>query len=88
MNSRANDNLRRTFTGGRVVMTTAVAALPDELQAQLLMEVRTFEDFNLNNDPYGEHDLGIVEFKGERWMWKIDDYGSELVLTIMHASEY
>jgi hypothetical protein len=56
------------------------------------MKVKNFDDFNEDNDPYGEHDFGSFNHKGEEIFWKIDDYEGEegwnLVLTVMLAEEY
>ena len=100
---RLNDRFRRTFEGGRVVMTAGIQALgPDRLRA-LLNQVRTFGSFDESNDPYGEHDFGAFVEEGEKFFWKIDyydrqlEYGSEdpsdpqrttRVLTLMLSSEY
>jgi hypothetical protein len=98
-----NDTFRRTFSGGRVVMTAGIQALPERAQAAVLERVRSFDDFTLDNDPHGEHDFGSFEFSGVEVFWKIDycdvtiEAGSEepadpstttRVLTIMLASEY
>ena len=98
-----NDAFRRTFIGGRVVMTAGVTALAADTQAKVLTKVRTFDDFTADNDPHGEHDFGAFEIDGLKLFWKIDHYdaamefGSEdpaepskttRVLTIMLASEY
>ena len=98
-----NDNLRTTFTSGQIMLTAGVDALPAEAKAAVLSKVRTFVDFNGDNDPHGEHDFGAFEINGDRFFWKIDYYnrtmdgGSEdsadpdvttRVLTIMFASEY
>src|SRR5450759_2934903 len=56
-----NDSLRRTFTGGKVVMTDGVAALPEQKLGQLLERVRSFDAFTNDNDPHGEHDFGSVD---------------------------
>jgi hypothetical protein len=84
-------------------MTAGVNALPADTKAHVLSKVRTFADFNGDNDPHGEHDFGAFELSGERFFWKVDYYnrtmdgGSEdpadpavtrRVLTIMFASEY
>lgn len=59
-------------------------------------------NFDEDNDPYGEHDFGMVEIEGiPQVFWKIDyyedaqlEYGAEdntkayRVLTIMFASDY
>ena len=98
-----NDELRRTGTGGRVVLTAGVAALPAAALAGVLLAVQVFDAFNPENDPHGEHDFGLLEAAGERVMFKIDYYTREIsmhlpdaadravavrVLTIMLAREY
>jgi Protein of unknown function (DUF3768) len=98
-----NDTFRRTFAGGKVLMTAGVAALPDAAREQVVHAVRSFETFEAGDDPYGEHDFGAVEIASEKFFWKIDYYdkamngGSEdpanparttRVLTIMLADEY
>jgi hypothetical protein len=98
-----NDALRRTFLGGEVMMTAGIAALADDMRGKVLEQVKTFDAFTPDNDPYREHDFGAFEVKGHRIFWKIDYYdaateaGSEdpadpsqttRVLTIMLASEY
>jgi Protein of unknown function (DUF3768) len=98
-----NDSLRRTFSGGKVVMTDGVAALPERELAQLLARVRSFDAFTNDNDPYGEHDFGSVELAGQTYFFKVDYYALDMdggsedpanptkttrVLTIMRADEY
>ena len=98
-----NDKLRQTGEGGRVVMTSGVAAMGSDFIRSAVEAVRTFSTFTEDNDPYGEHDFGIVEVVGETLYWKIDYYDQnqqghspdpanpELtvrMLTIMLASEY
>ena len=98
-----NDEFRRTFLGGRVLLTTGVNALPQEARIILLQKVQGFDTFDLSNDPYHEHDFLRVEMEGQTYFAKIDYYdlgmtaGSEdpsnpaktiRVLTIMCADEY
>ena len=98
-----NDQLRRTGTGGRVVLTAGIAALPPEAVAAVLLAVQVYDAFTPDNDPYGEHDFGLLEAAGERVMFKIDYFDREMsmhssdaadpevtvrVLTIMLDSEY
>jgi len=102
-----NDNLRRNFFApslhGEVVFTAGVAALRDNDRFALLDEVRCFEDFTPDNDSYGAHDFGRINFHGERYFWKIDYYDNDLtahspdkfdpaltrcVLTIIRADGY
>lgn len=71
--------------------------------AAILVELTAFSGFTRDNDPHGEHDLGIFEAGDERIMWKIDAYDLAMqygspdpadpaittrVLTIMPAEEY
>ncbi|MDA9274464.1 DUF3768 domain-containing protein [bacterium] len=96
-----NDHARRTFTGCRVVITQGVQALDDV--PSVLDQVRRFDTFTLDNDPYGEHDFGSFRYAGETIFWKWDYYDVDMgmhspdpsdttvttrVLTIMLADEY
>jgi hypothetical protein len=98
-----NDALRQSFSGGRAVITNGIAALPDDMRAAVLAAVQAFDQFDADNDPYGEHDFGAVEVGGLRVFWKIDCYDRALtfaspdpadpavtcrVLTVMLADEY
>nr|WP_137829495.1 DUF3768 domain-containing protein [Methylobacterium sp. L1A1] len=98
-----NDVFRRSFSGGRVVLTVGIAALPKATRAALLAAVRGFEDFDTDNDPHGERDFGEVQVDEVQCFWKIDCYDRDLrfaspdptdptetvrVLTVMLAEEY
>jgi hypothetical protein len=98
-----NDAFRRTFSGGKMMMTSGVAGLPDLAKAKVLQLVATFDQFTEDNDPHGEHDFGSFELANRKFFWKIDyydelcEFGSEdpsdpkrttRVLTLMLASEY
>jgi hypothetical protein len=98
-----NDAFRRTFRGGKVMMTSGVDELPDCVKADALVQVATFSQFTTDNDPHGEHDFGSFTLVGRKFFWKIDCYDRELqhgsedpsdpgkttrVLTLMLASEY
>lgn len=98
-----NDRFRTTLQGGRVFMTPGISALPIETQAEILKAIVTFDDFNSDNDPFGEHDFLSVEVEGHKVFAKQDYYDSAMeygspdptdpevttrVLTIMLASEY
>jgi len=98
-----NDRLRRTHTGGQVVITSGIHGLGREKVNHILKEVAIFDGFNKDNDPYLEHD-GAAQTVGEhKIIWKIDYYDLSLsylsedpadpkktrrVLTIMLAHEY
>ena len=98
-----NDAFRRSFDGGRVLLTIGVDALASDVKAMVIRKVATFDTFSEENDPHGEHDFGNFELAGRRLFWKIDYYGRDLqsgspdpadpakttrVLTIMLAQEY
>jgi hypothetical protein len=95
--AKLNDAFRHSGQG--IVITEGVQVLED--LSGLLDEVRWFKDFNEDNDPYGEHDFGMVYWQGQKIFWKVDYYDQRLeygagplskdcrrVLTIMLASEY
>jgi hypothetical protein len=95
--AKLNDAFRRSGHG--IVITEGVQVLDD--LSGLLDEARWFKDFNEDNDPYGEHDFGMVYWQGQKIFWKVDYYDQRLeygagplskdcrrVLTIMLASEY
>ncbi len=98
-----NDAFRTTMTGGRVMMTAGVDALPSDVKAMVIRRVAMFSDFTPDNDPHGEHDFGSFSLAGRKFFWKIDYYDGAMefgsydpadpskttrVLTIMLAEEY
>jgi hypothetical protein len=98
-----NDEFRKTFEGGSVVITIGVNALEPSVKKQVIDQVRAFDKFTNDNDPHGEHDFGSFDVAGDKIFWKIDYYdvamngGSEdpsdpdqttRALTIMLATEY
>ena len=99
-----NDAFRRTFDGGRIMVTHGIAMLQPFIQGNIIFEVRCFNAFNEKNDPYGEHDFGAIDVDGAgKVLWKIDSYAPDMlsgrgdpsgtvltsrVLTIMLAEEY
>ena len=98
-----NDEFRRTLTGGTLLLTSGIIALGAEAQAQIIAAVRAFDAFTPDNDPWGEHDFGSLDFAGQRVFFKLDYYDptramhsddptdpsqTERVMTIMLAREY
>ena len=98
-----NDVLRRTFAGGRIMLTAGVDVLPEADKAAVLAKVRTFDAFNGDNDPHGEHDFVSFEHEGVKYFAKMDYYAPDMchgsedpadpsktvrVLTVMRADEY
>ena len=98
-----NDRFRRTFSGGRVVITEGIVALGSLATINILQSVRGFSAFTDDNDSHGEHDFGTVEHNGNTIFWKIDYYDTTYeagspdpsnpavtgrLLTVMLAEEY
>lgn len=98
-----NDELRKTFSGGKFVITPGVDVLSDMDKEILFNKLKNFSSFNEHNDPYKEHDFGCIKFKGEQYFFKIDYYDVDYrclspepsdpavtcrVLTLMKAEEY
>lgn len=92
-----NDIFRKT--SHRIMVTPGVKEMED--LPELIVEIRRFNDFTKDNDPYGEHDFGSLEWLEKKVFWKIDYYDQSLkygedplsskcrrVLTVMLASEY
>jgi hypothetical protein len=99
------NDLCRTAMGvaGRVVQTQGISALPLVAQSAIREKVELFNEFNYDNNPWGERDMGSFTHDGEKIFWKIDYFAPDLVhgsedpsdpkqtvrvLTIMLASEY
>lgn len=100
---RLNDKFRRSFDGGKVLITCGVRALGPVLVQEIVLAVRRFDQFTPANDPHDEHDFGSFSSGRQRLCWKIDyddqsmqfdssDPSEEAetirVLTIMLKSEY
>ena len=98
-----NDRLRTTFLGGKVLCTVGIQAMNEADQRAVIQPVQSFNDFNPENDPYGEHDFGMVVVGNQSCYFKVDYYDLEMlyrsedpadstktkrVLTIMLAVEY
>ena len=98
-----NDNFRKHLSQGTLVLTQGIRSNTKEDLEAIITQVRTFDTFDENNDPYGERDFGAFDYKGKKIFWKIDYYDQEFlylspdvsnprvtnrVLTIMYAEEY
>ncbi len=91
-----------TEKGGRCNATQGVHGLPPDAKMAIFIAVRDYKTFDTEDDPYGEHDFGVIELTGlPKVYWKIDYYESEAcefgtedrvnayrVLVIMLADEY
>ncbi len=77
-----NDQLRRHFTGGQIVITQGVRALGEPRLIEVLAAIRQYDGFDTASDPYGEHDFGEVNVGSKRVWFKLDyldldrEYGS------------
>ena len=98
-----NDAFRKTFWGGRVMMTAGVAALENPVRNVVVEKIKAFDAFDDDNDPWGKHDFISIEHDGQTFFAKIDCYNRDLsghsedatnpektcrVITIMLAEEY
>lgn len=92
-----------TTPKGKVVMTQGVAAMTPDFLLQLTREVVAFDAFNEDSDPYGVHEMGVIDIADETVWFKIDlydinyEYGAQTpedpeqtrrVLTMLLPSEY
>ena len=98
-----NDPARQSFTGCRVVITQGIAGLDEHVTYAILAQVRSYDSFTPDNDPYGEHDFGSSWWGDIQVFWRWDYYDLEYsmhspdpaddtvtarVLTIMLEEEY
>lgn len=98
-----NDTFRRSFQGGKVFLTEGVRALGDDQVRAIIRQIRTFDAFTPDNDPYQEHDFGAFDEGGTRVFWKIEYFDAEMegasldaadlevttrVMTVMLAEEW
>jgi len=102
--ARLNDRFRKHQQGnGRLMVTQGINAKGPEFVMRVLRLVAAFDDFSPDNDPYKEHDFGMIEIDGEKIFWKFDYYDPDLkwgsqdpsdesktcrVLTVMYSHEY
>lgn len=98
-----NDDFRLHPSKGTFCLTSGIRALGAECVREIINIVRHFNNFNVDNDPYGEHDFGAFYYRGRQIFFKIDNYDREFlylspdvsnprltnkVLTVMLAEEY
>lgn len=69
-----NNKFRKSLIGGEVLLSAGIAAMSSEDKANIVSLVQNFDNFTPDNDPYGEHDFGSFDYKGEKILWKIDYY--------------
>ena len=88
---------------GQYVVTSTIHNLPIETKGALFEAIRNFTDFKEENDPYGEHEFGVVELLNlPKVFWRIDYFSDETMefgaddpagqcyrkMTVMFADEY
>ena len=98
-----NDQLRRSLTGGMLMMTRGIIGLGAQRQMTILSAIAAFDAFSPEDDPYGERDFGALTVDGTRIFFKVDYLDRSLtghspdpadptvtarVLTVMLAEEY
>lgn len=94
--AKINDEFRKVNT---MNLSRGIFELHDVLG--LVRAVRRYGSFCEDNDPYGEHDFGKLEWEGKTILWKIDYYDPsfemwcdplhpecERVLTVILAEDY
>jgi hypothetical protein len=100
--AKKNDEIRSRLPHmegpGKLYLTPAVDGLSQERLLQLFEKIKHFKDFTPDNDPYGEHDAGVVFVEGDEYYWKFDYVNGDdmesykedgvRILTIMRLSEY
>lgn len=96
-----NDFLRKFLPSlpypHRLFISSGLADMGRDVVDAVLGKVREFGEFTPDNDPYGEHDAGVVEHEGEDYYWKYDYVDDDLetykpdgirFLTIMKLKDY
>lgn len=101
--ARLNDQLRSACRGGHIMVTRGVSVLDGFTASDLMVALRDYDGFDIDNDPHGERDFGDLTLWGEDLLWKIDYYDTTMkygspdpadvrvttrVMTVMLASEY
>ena len=68
-----NDELRRTFKGGRVQMTPAVYNLDPQLRGRAIWAMARYNRFADDS----EHDWGVFIFAGYSFEWHVEYRGAD-----------
>lgn len=99
-----NDQLREIGIGGKTVITRGVINLGNDTLIGIIKAMREYATWDEDNDPYGEHNFGILTLaNSQKVYFKIDYYDARMefgsddpadpekttrVLTLMLAEEY
>jgi hypothetical protein len=73
-----NDDFRQNFVGGVVTLTAGIAALGEEVRAEVLNRVRNYKSFTQDNDIFGEHDFGSFKIMDTVYFWRIEYYDKNM----------
>ena len=60
-----NDQARTTLTNCKLIITQGIDLLGEEAVGCILNLVKSFDDFSERNDPFGEHDFGVIRINYE-----------------------
>ena len=60
-----NDQARTTLTNCKLMVTRGIDLLGEETVDCILNLVKSFDDFSERNDPFGEHDFGVIRINYE-----------------------
>ena len=61
-----NDNFRRTFSSGKVTLSCGISAKSQSELAEILNQIKCFNNFTRANDPYNEHETSLSFARAER----------------------
>ena len=101
--AQLNDQLRKTGTGGMIVITRGVKHLTGFDAERLAEALAAYDEFDADGDPHGERDFGTLTLFGADTIWKVDYYDTAMefgsddpadpnfttrVLTVMLAGEW
>ncbi|MEM6813264.1 MAG: DUF3768 domain-containing protein [Bacteroidota bacterium] len=61
---------------GKYVMSQGVSHMTPDKKIKILIKTREFDEFNGDNNPHGEHDMGRFQLEDNKTdiLWKIDYY--------------
>ncbi|SMC93885.1 DUF3768 domain-containing protein [Novosphingobium sp. B1] len=81
-----NDSLRKTQTGGSVMITQNLRRVTGFDPVVLAKALADYTDFDPDSDPHGERDFGNMILWGYDLIWKIDLYDPGLVKIPLNGS--
>ena len=73
-----NDQLRKTGTGGTIIITQSVRRLTGFNAEALAVALANYNGFDAENDPHGGRDFGDLTLFATDLLWKIDYYDLDL----------